>query len=211
MSLGLSMEHFQFLRPILPVVMWKKLVVLAGVYVLIIGAYISFFWTPLLDDIERQEKQVSMQRTLLAKNTMLAKDLPRKEKEFAKLEKQLKVALSFLPKKSQIPDLLENVSWAGKDSGLDFKVFKPLNENARQFWAEVPVDIDVTGTYKQVATFLKRVGEMPRIVDVQGLKLTFDSKTSGLNVEGKAVTYRFIEAEEQKEQERGKSGKSRKR
>jgi len=209
MSLGLSMEHFQFLRSVLPVAMWKKLVVLAGVYVLIIGAYISFFWTPLLDDIERQEKQVSMQRALLAKNTMLAKDLPRKEKEFATLEKQLSVALSFLPKKSQIPDLLENVSWAGKDSGLDFKVFKPLNENARQFWAEVPVDIDITGTYKQVATFLKRVGEMPRIVDVQGLKLTFDSNTNGLNVEGKAVTYRFIEAEEQ--EERGKSGKSRKR
>ncbi|MDX8410289.1 MAG: type 4a pilus biogenesis protein PilO [Mariprofundaceae bacterium] len=209
MKLGFSMEKFQFLRPILPMAMWKKLAVLAGVYVLIIGSYTSFFWTPLLDEIERQEKQVSMQKTLLAKNKMLAKDLPRKEKEFAKLEKQLKVALSFLPKKSQIPDLLESVSWAGKDSGLDFRVFKPLNENARQFWAEVPVDIDVTGTYKQLATFLKRVGEMPRIVDIQGLKLSYDAASNGLKVEGKAVTYRFIEEDEQKK--RGKSGKGRKR
>jgi len=83
-----------------------------------------------------------------------------------------------------------------------------LSENTRQFWAEVPVDIDITGTYKQLATFLKRVGEMPRIVDIQGLKLSYSKKGGALNVGGKAVTYRFIELEDQKES--GKTGKARK-
>jgi len=193
MNLGsLNLSALEALRPILPVPMWQKLAALLGGFVVILAAYFYLSWMPLQEDIARQEVQVEQQKIILKKNRKLAQDLPKKQKEYAKLEKQLKVALNMLPKQSQIPDLLDNVSWAGKDSGLEFSEFKPKPEVVKQIYAEVPVSLNVTGTYRQLLTFLKRVGEMPRIVDVKGLKLKPETGDI-LSISGQAVTYRFID------------------
>jgi len=181
------------LRPILPLPQWQKLVALAATFVLLVAAYLYLGWLPIQDAIKVQSAQVEQQRIILKKNQRLALDLPRKQAEYAKLEKQLKVALNMLPKKSQIPDLLENVSWAGKDSGLVFKEFRPSGEVVKQIYAEVPVALNVSGSYRQLMTFLKRVGEMPRIVDVKNLTLS-RAKGDQLTVKGQVVTYRFVEA-----------------
>jgi len=181
------------LRPILPIPMWQKLVALAGVFVLIIVSYLYFGLLPLEESIESQQQQVESQRMILKRNQILARDLPKKRQEFAKLESQLKIALNMLPKKSQIPDLLENVSWAGIDSGLEFAVFTPKNELVKQIYAEVPVAVNMTGSFRQLLTFLKRVGEMPRIVSVRDLIVT--SKGSDLAIKGSVMTYRFVEQE----------------
>ena len=185
--------NLDFLRPLLPLPLWQKLVALVVIIVVIIAGYYFLGWQPLQQDIESQQAQVEQQRIMLKKNQRLAKDLPRKRAEFAKLEKQLKVALNMLPKKSQIPDLLESVSWAGKDSGLEFSVFKPKGESPKQIYAEVPVDISVKGTYRQLLTFLKRVGEMPRIVAIKNLNITQSKAGGNLLVKGNVITYRFIE------------------
>jgi len=63
----------------------------------------------------------------------------------------------------------------------------------KQIYAEVPVDIIVKGTYRQLITFLKRVGEMPRIVAIKNLNITQGKAGGLLLVKGKAITYRFIE------------------
>ena len=186
---GLNLDA---LRPVLPIPLWQKAVALAATFVLIIVLYIYFGWLPLQDKIDQQQSQVEVQQTVLKKNQMLARNLPKKKAEFAELEKQLKVALNMLPKKSQIPDLLESVSWAGKDSGLEFTVFTPKTEVVKQIYAEVPVSLSVTGSYRQFLTFLKRVGEMPRIVAVKNFTMT--SKGSELIVAGNIMTYRFVEA-----------------
>ena len=179
------------LRPILPIPMWQKLVALAGVFVLVVVSYIYLGLLPLNESIESQKQQVETQKMVLKRNQMLAKNLPKKREEFAKLESQLKVALNMLPKKSQIPDLLENVSWAGTDSGLEFAVFTPQPERVKQIYAEVPVDVNMKGSFRQLLTFLKRVGEMPRIVSVRDL--TMKSAGSDLVIEGSVMTYRFVE------------------
>jgi type IV pilus assembly protein PilO len=159
---------------------------------------------PVQDQIKQQQQQVEQQRLILQRNQRLAKDLPRKRKEYAQLEKQLTVALSMLPKQSEIPDLLENVSWAGKDSGLEFHVFKPGAEVSKQFYAEVPVNLDVSGSYGQMLTFLKRVGEMPRIVDISNLTLGQTTAGGPLTITGKVTTYRFIEQAENTNGRRGR-------
>ncbi|PCI44903.1 MAG: pilus assembly protein PilO [Proteobacteria bacterium] len=185
--------NLDFLRPLLPLPLWQKLVALTVIIMVIIAGYFFLGWMPIQQDIESQQAQVEQQRIILKKNQRLAQDLPRKRAEFAALEKQLKVALNMLPKKSQIPDLLESVTWAGKDSGLEVSVFKPRGENPKQIYAEVPVDITVKGTYRQLLTFLKRVGEMPRIVAIKNLNITQNSVGGDLLVTGNVITYRFIE------------------
>jgi len=201
---SLNLNQLELLRPILPFPLWQKALVLAGSFILIIAAYIYMGWMPMQDNITRVQRSVDGEQLLLTRNQRLAKDLPRKKKEFAKLKKQLKVALNMLPKKSEIPDLLEGVTRAGKDSGLEFSSFKPLGEVNKQFYAEVPVDFSVEGTYRQLATFLKRVGQMPRIVDMNNLALKQVKAADRLSVAGRAVTYRFIEAGKGKKKRRGK-------
>ncbi|MES0371053.1 MAG: type 4a pilus biogenesis protein PilO [Mariprofundaceae bacterium] len=192
--MNLDALNLDALRPILPIPAWQKLIGLAAIFVLILVSYLYMGWMPLQESIENQQAQVELQRVILKRNQMLARDLPRKREEFAKLEKQLKVALNMLPKQSQIPDLLESVSWAGKDSGLEFSVFTPKGENVKQIYAEVAVDISVTGSYRQLLTFLKRVGEMPRIVAIQNLVLTQGKAGGSLSVKGNVMTYRFVDA-----------------
>ncbi|MDQ6999751.1 MAG: type 4a pilus biogenesis protein PilO [Mariprofundus sp.] len=162
------------------------------------ASYFYFGWMPLQESISKQEAQLQLQKMMLLKNQRMAHNLARKQKEYAKLEKQLKVALNMLPKKSQIPDLLENVSWAGKDSGLEFKMFKPGRDVTRQIYAEVPVTFNIGGSFRQLLTFLKRVGEMPRIVDVRNLVLTKGNAGNMLSISGQAVTYRFVDDKPQK-------------
>lgn len=191
--MNLDALNLDALRPILPIPLWQKLVALAAIFILMIAAYLYLGWMPLQEAIEQQKSQVEMERIQLKKNQMLAKDLPKKREEFARLEKQLTVALNMLPKKSQIPDLLESVSWAGKDSGLEFALFTPKPETVKQIYAEVPVDISVKGSYRQLLTFLKRVGEMPRIVAVKNLTLAKDNKGETLEIKGNVVTYRFVD------------------
>ena len=191
---SLNLSKLEVLRPILPLPLWQKAAALAATFVLLVAAYIYFGWMPMQDEIARVERNVETQQRILARNLKLAKDLPRKRKEYAKLKKQLRVALNMLPKKSQIPDLLEGVTRAGKNAGLEFTVFQPLAEVRKQFYAEVPVNLAVTGTYRQLLSFLKRVGEMPRIVDVKNLTLSQAQAKGLLTVKGQAVTYRFVEA-----------------
>jgi len=184
---------YESMRPMLPLPLWQKLLFLLVTFALICITYLYLGWMPLQDEMTQQQSQLTLEHSILLKNQHLAHDLPRKQKEYASLEKQLKVALNMLPKQSQIPDLLENVSWAGKDSGLEFKTFKPGNDVNKQIYAEVPVSFKISGTFRQLLTFLKRVGEMPRIVDVKHMVLTQGKSTKVLSVVGQAVTYRFVE------------------
>ncbi len=199
---SLNLSKLEVLRPILPLPLWQKVAALAATFLLLVAAYIYFGWMPMQDEIARVQRNVETQQRILARNLRLAKDLPRKKKEYAKLKKQLHVALSMLPKKSQIPDLLEGVTRAGTDSGLEFSVFEPLPEARKQIYAEVPVNFAVTGTYRQLLSFLKRVGELPRIVDVMDLNLKGNG--SQLEVKGRAVTYRFVEPKKKPRQRRGR-------
>ena len=201
---SIDLSSLEVLRPILPLPLWQKAVAVAAGFVLILAAYFYFGWMPVQDQITQQQQQVEQQRLILQRNQRLAKDLPRKRKEYAQLEKQLTVALAMLPKQSEIPDLLENVSWAGKDSGLEFHVFKPEAEVSKQFYAEVPVNLDVSGSYGQMLTFLKRVGEMPRIVDISNLTLGQAQAGAALSITGKVTTYRFIEQSENAKGRRGR-------
>ncbi|MDQ7002424.1 MAG: type 4a pilus biogenesis protein PilO [Ghiorsea sp.] len=194
--MNLDALNLDALRPLIPLPMMTKIAALVVVLILICVGYFIVIWSPLQEAVDEEKIEVEHQRVLLQKNRRLASNIPKKKKEYKQLQKQLKVALNMLPKKSQIPDLLEGVTWAGKDSGLNFTTFKPGQESVKSIYAEVPVSLDVTGSFRQLLTFLKRVGEMPRIVDIKNLSLIVNRQGSDvkLNIKGQAVTYRFVQA-----------------
>ncbi|MDX8408516.1 MAG: type 4a pilus biogenesis protein PilO [Mariprofundales bacterium] len=199
MNLGqMNLAALDPLRPILRFPMWQKALGLVALFIVLpIGGYGGLVFQGVLDQIDQVEKDIAQQRAKVTKNRRLAADLPRKKKEYSKLQQQLEIALNLLPKKAEIPDLLESVSWAGKDAGLEFKTFKPMGESQQGLYADVPVSLSMDGTYKQLIVFMRQVGEMPRIVNVNSLSL--DSKKGDmLHINGKATTYRFLEQQKAK-------------
>src|SRR5690606_2136412 len=118
------------------------------------------------------------------------------EQELADLEQQLKTALRQLPDSKELPVLLTDITSLGKDAGLEFRLFKPKEEVPRDFYAEVPIEIEFSGTYHDIARFFDKVSKLPRIVNVSRMNMTIADTDMGatiLNVKGEATTFRFIE------------------
>jgi len=105
--------------------------------------------------------------------------------------------LKQLPDKSEIPNLLENISSLGKAAGLEFQMFKPNPEVPMTFYAEIPVDIKVQGTYQDIVRFFDNVSKMPRIVNITDINISSPQKMAAgankLTTACKATTFKYIE------------------
>ena len=128
--------------------------------------------------------------------------LPEAEKKVKELDILLKKALQELPDSRDIPQLLTRISDKAKDAGLEILLFKPAGESKKDFYAEVPVQIEVEGSFHQVATFFDEVGHMERIVNVSKYNLadpqTDRNKKVSLKTSLTATAFRFLTEEEQK-------------
>jgi type IV pilus assembly protein PilO len=94
--------------------------------------------------------------------------------------------------------LLTDITSLGKNAGLDIRAFRPQAEVRRDFYAEVPIDIEFVGRFHDMATFFDRVARLPRIVNIGRLDITIARQTGTetvLAVKGNATTFRFAEAE----------------
>lgn len=134
------------------------------------------------------------------------------EGELETLAAQLKQALTELPNDREIPGLLSEIDGLARKSGLDVRRFQPLPEVTHEYFADVPVQVVMDGSYHEVAIFFDRVSKMNRIVSVEDIELG-DPKESGtetsLTITGKVVTFRFLTEEEIKAaaDEKNKSAK----
>jgi len=164
--------------------------------ILVLGIYTYWFFLPARDElgaVENQEREV--QRKVSEVRSIVA-NLAAFEQELGDMEKKLTIALRTLPDSKELPVLLTDVSSLGKDSGLEFKLFRPQDEIARDFYAEVPIEIEFSGNFHDVAGFFDKISKLPRIVNVSKLDMSpadKEAETSRLVVKGQATTFRFIE------------------
>ncbi len=185
-----------FIDEILKQKLTVKVLALALVIVLIGGVYWKVFYSPLKQEIDMLEPQLNQLMVELNQKKAIVAERPRYEAELERTRQELVLALKQLPDKSEIPTLLENVSALGKASGLSFELFKPQAEVPKNFYAEIPVDIKVTGQYKDIVLFFERVAQMPRIVNISNIVISEPKKagsTTLLSTTCNATTYKFIE------------------
>jgi type IV pilus assembly protein PilO len=107
----------------------------------------------------------------LRENQAIAANLPQVQAEVELLDQKLAEALTKLPNKEEIPALLQTISDLGKDSGLEFLLFKPGGATPKDFYAEVPLDLQIRGRYHDLGLFFNRIGRLPRIVTIQNLEI----------------------------------------
>jgi len=158
---------------------------------------------------ERAELQTTHEelQKQIQENRRIANNLPRYTAEYEQLKKDLDAALTELPNQKEIPSLLTSISSLGKGAGLEFLLFRPKPEVPKDFYAEVPVDIAVSGTFYNVADFFVAVGKLPRIVNINNVNFS-DIKAAGgrttVKVNCLATTFRFLDKKETKDEKKPK-------
>jgi type IV pilus assembly protein PilO len=174
-----------------------RIAMIPAVMVIVVGGYLWSFWSPAHTELEGlRAQQLELQRKLNEVRAVAA-NLSAFEEELHHLDQELTVALRQLPNSKELPVLLTDISSLGKNAGLEFKSFRPKEEVPREFYAEVPIEIEFTGGFHEIASFFDQVSKLPRIVNIGELKMKiFKETTDGtlLQVEGNATTFRFLEA-----------------
>ncbi len=159
----------------------------------------TYLYGPKAEELTKLTEEVDSLESQITQETRIAKNKDKFLKEVKELDVQFEEALLKLPDKREIPDLLSSISSLARDAGLDVQLFKPRAENFKDFYAEVPVEVSVEGTYHQVATFFDEVGKLDRIVNINQIFVrdpkvhddTVDVKTDCL-----ATTFRYLDDQE---------------
>jgi type IV pilus assembly protein PilO len=178
----------------------QRIVIFIGTFVLLGSLFFYLFYQPKSGEINELEQKYDELQVRLTKATAAAKNLKMYQKKYKEAQGKFRLVLRLLPDKKEIPTLLENISKSGRHSGLEFMLFKPSQEVSKGFYAEIPVEIKVTGGYHNLATFFDKVAKLSRVVTVSNVKIKGtkgDKKGPGtLEASCVATTYRFIETSE---------------
>ena len=173
-----------------------KLAAFVTIFILIQVAAYFLLWQGQAEQIEKGRNDVAKQKEVFLEKKKLAVNLEAYKQQRAEIEQSFGALLKQLPNKSEMDALLIDINQAGLGRGLAFELFKPAErENLTEFYAELPVNIKVTGGYHDLGAFASDVAKMPRIVLLTDLKID-PPKDGVLAMEAVAKTYRYLDEEE---------------
>ena len=185
----------------------QKILILVFVSILEAAALVWFLYIPKYKELQDLNATLTQLQGEIAEKTRVANNLPKLKIEYDKLNQELSQALTELPNSQEIPTLLTSITTTGKSSGLDFLTFRPKPEVAKDFYADVPVDIVVAGSFYSVANFFAAVANMPRIVNITNVAFS-DIRSVNNRMMTKvtclATTFRFLDKKEIKDDNKKK-------
>lgn len=169
--------------------------ILAGFAVLLGAAYYFGYYQSEHEKLMTLRTQELELQRKLSEVRSIAANIGAFEAEITQLEAQLSVALRQLPNEKQLEVLLADISNLGKTAGVEIKSFKRVNEVMHDFYAEVPISVQLEGTYHEIAKFFDSISRLPRIVNLGALDLKVAKASAAetrLSVSGTATTFRFV-------------------
>lgn len=196
-----------------PVPAWQRYAVLFGLSIIVVVLFYFVVITGETETIATLDQKLAGIQKEVQDNRSHASKLAKLKEKIAKLEADRQEAAKQLPSEKEIPELLEQVSTLGTQTGLEFVTFKPQAEIVREYYAEVPVSVEVTGRFHDILAFFDEIAHLPRIVTIGDIKITKlqaaaetgagrgapksgkpEAKSpSGVQLTCVATTYRFIE------------------
>ena len=204
------MNFIEELRTLDPRDVGRWPLVMRGFFVLLIFlicsvfAWYMFVWNddrPVLQKAEADEQDL---RNQFEHKQQQAVNLDAYKAQLAEMERSFGAMLRQLPGKTEVPNLLVDISQTGLAAGLQEKLFQPQGEQSKGFYAELPIKIRLVGSYHEFGNFVSGIAALPRIVtlhDIQISPVTSNGSASGsgsfdnLTMDVTAKTYRYIEDE----------------
>ena len=147
---------------------------------------------PLLQKAESEERDLRQQ---FETKQQRAANLDAYKAQLAEMEKSFGAMLRQLPGKTEVPNLLVDISQTGLAAGLEEKLFQPSSEQSKGFYAELPIKIRLVGSYHEFGTFVSGIAALPRIVTLHDIEIKPTSKDGydNLTMELTAKTYRYLD------------------
>jgi len=178
---------------------WPLPVKIGGIAIICALLLFAGYWLLIADELEQhdreQMKEQGLKDTYLNKKAM-AINLPAYKLQMDEMHQAFGTLLRQLPNKTEVPNLLVDITQAGLGRGLNFVLFKPDKEKPKEFYAELPINIKVTGSYHELGQFVSDLAALPRIVTIGNIDITADAKSGALNMAAVARTFRYLEPEE---------------
>lgn len=177
--------------------------------ILVIGLVLAaFYYFAMFDEGTRQQNQIkSLQQQIvkldkdLKENESVVKDLPRFEEEVNAVSEKFQAALTYLPSKANMQEILKLLYAEGRKAGINLTKVSPKMERIKgEFYEEILVDVELTGSYKQITYFLSRISKVPRIINIKDVELkkssAKDRQSILLDMKGTLVSYKYIETKD---------------
>ena len=157
-----------------------------------------FVWDQQVPELQKREDTEQTLRTEFKTKHAKAVNLELYKQQLKDIERSFGALLRQLPGKTEVPNLLVDISQTGLSSGLEEKLFQPQAEVKKDFYAELPIKIRLTGSYHQFGQFVSGIAALPRIVTLHDIDIRTDSKDAydQLSLELTAKTYRYLDEDE---------------
>lgn len=188
--------------PLLP-----RVTVLLGVFAALLVAGWWFDWKSQLEELEGKQQQEAKLKDEYLDKKRQAVNLEEHRKQLAEIDKSFGALLKQLPNKAEMEALLIDINQAGLGRGLQFDLFKPGKETTKDFYAELPITLKITGVYHDLGAFSADVAKLSRIVSLTNVAVVPD-KGGQLKMDAIAMTYRYLDEEELAAQRRAKTAQA---
>ena len=200
----------------------QKIAFWVGSLAVILFVYWQYVYSPVVEQKDKLEKDQDSFKSQIATEQRTIRNLPKFRAEVKALESLRQIALNQLPYRNEMDGLLESVTTLARESGLNVLRFAPGDEQLREFYAEVPIQLDFEGNFQQLMTFFDELSRLTRIVSVSSINIKNPKgyqEELQVEVEGscKLIAYRHldenerapsIQKEEQSKRGRGRSAPS---
>ncbi|MBP7615665.1 MAG: type 4a pilus biogenesis protein PilO [Steroidobacteraceae bacterium] len=157
-----------------------------------------FVWQSQRPELQRFQAEEQQLRTQFRDKHAKAVNLEVYKQQLTDIERSFGAMLRQLPGKTEVPNLLVDISQTGLAAGLDEKLFQPQTEQKKDFYAELPIKIRLTGNYHEFGAFVSGIAALPRIVTLHDIAIKPDSKDAYdvLTLDLTAKTYRYLDEDE---------------
>ena len=175
-----------------------RIAVLIGLFALILLAGWWFWWNEQLDTLaQRQQNELKLKEEFVAKKTQ-AVNLDLYVQQLNEIDRSFGALLKQLPNKSEVESLLVEINQSGMGRGLQFELFKPGAEVVKDFYAELPISVRLTGSYHDFGAFAGDIGRLSRIVTLNNISITGNpqAKDGTLVLDAVTKTFRYLDDEE---------------
>ncbi|MDH5436041.1 MAG: type 4a pilus biogenesis protein PilO [Gammaproteobacteria bacterium] len=186
-----------------------KTVATVLVCIAVLGAGYWFDTQDQLVTLEASEKKEATLKKTFESKQAKAVNLEAYKQQMVEMNSTFGTMLRQLPSQTEVAGLLVDISQTGLASGLEFELFQPSGERPAEFYAELPINIRVTGNYHRFGNFVSGVAALPRIVTLHNISITPSGNT--FTMDALAKTYRYIDENEQTPSKKNKGKKGRRR
>lgn len=189
-----------------------RIVILVGLFVALVAASWGFGaigWSVQLEELEGKKAQESKLKEDWVNKKRQAVNLDEHRRQLAEIDRSFGALLRQLPNQAEMGDMLVDINKAAQARGLSVELFKPGSEAPREFYAEVPITLSLTGTYHDLGAFTGDLAKLPRIVTLNDINLSV-AAGANLSLKTTAKTFRYLDEAEiasQKKAQAAKGGK----